>query len=117
MNATRILRHRTPLIQFIGKRSIPEAIDHTPRVHPASPVSSLPTSFKQYREAIANQHGPLATRSASSSHAPSSKVNYVPKPKEGEFADRSELPQRFGRLRLSAAEIAAVESGGASLFA
>ncbi|KAF3158961.1 hypothetical protein TWF106_011322 [Orbilia oligospora] len=111
MNPTRVLARRTPLIHFIGKRSIPEAIDHTPRVHPASPSSSLPTSFKQYRESVANQHGPLATRSASS------KSYFSPAPPQGQFFDRSELPARFGRLKWSSAEIDAVESGGASLAA
>ncbi|EPS35735.1 hypothetical protein H072_10863 [Dactylellina haptotyla CBS 200.50] len=111
MNATRVLARRTPLIHFVGKRAIPETIDHTPRAHPASPSSSLPTSFKQYREAIANQHGPLVSRSASS------KSYFSPKPAPGEFFDRSELPKRFGRLGWSAAEIDAVQSGGASAFA
>ncbi|KAF3934791.1 hypothetical protein ABW20_dc0109334 [Dactylellina cionopaga] len=111
MNPTRILARRTPLIHFLGKRSIPESIDHTPRVHPASPASSLPTSFKQYREAVANQHGPLATRSVSS------KSHFTPQPAAGQAFDRSELPKRYGRLGWTAAEIAAVESGGASMFA
>ncbi|KAF3915859.1 hypothetical protein AA313_de0201392 [Arthrobotrys entomopaga] len=111
MNPSRILARRTPLIQFVGKRSIPETIDHAPRVHPASPSSSLPTSFKQYRESVANQHGPLATRSASS------KSYFSPQPAPGEFFDRSELPKRFGRLKWTAAEIDAVQSGGATALA
>ncbi|KAF3125611.1 hypothetical protein TWF703_010939 [Orbilia oligospora] len=90
MNPTRVLARRTPLIHFIGKRSIPEAIDHTP---------------------LANQHGPLATRSASS------KSYFSPAPPQGQFFDRSELPARFGRLKWSSAEIDAVESGGANLAA
>jgi len=110
MNATRILSHRTPLIHFIGKRSIPEAIDHSARAHAASPTGSLPTSFKQYREAVANLHGPLASRSASS------KTYFTPQPKKGEYFDRNQLPKRFGRLGWSAKEIDAVESAGASLF-
>ncbi|KAJ6257165.1 hypothetical protein Dda_8051 [Drechslerella dactyloides] len=111
MQATRVLARRTPLIHFLGKRSIPEAIDHTPRPHPASPSSSLPTSFKQYREAIANQHGPLATRSASSA----SKPFFVAQPASA--YDRSQLPSRFGRVRWTPAEIAAIDSAGASMFA
>jgi small subunit ribosomal protein YMR-31 len=35
----------------------------------------------------------------------------------GSFFDRSELPRRFQRLSWTQAEIEAVESGGASLFA
>lgn len=111
MNCTRVLSHRTPRINFIGKRVVPESIDHTPRVHPASPSSSLPSSFKQYREAIANQHGPLATRSASS------KTFFSINLRDGEVSDRSELPKRFGRLSWSPKEINAVETGGASLLA
>lgn len=34
-------------------------------------------------------------------------------PKEGEVFDRSELPARYRRLRVSQAEIEAIESGGA----
>jgi small subunit ribosomal protein YMR-31 len=33
------------------------------------------------------------------------------------FFDRSELPQRFQQLSWSQAEIEAIESGGASMFA
>lgn len=36
---------------------------------------------------------------------------------KGQYFDRSELPARFGRLSWSVAEIEAIESGGASLFA
>ncbi|EWC45842.1 hypothetical protein DRE_04849 [Drechslerella stenobrocha 248] len=111
MQATRALAHRTPLIRFLGKRSIPESIDHTPRPHPASPSSSLPTSFKQYREAIANQHGPLATRSASSASKP-----FFVQP-AALLNNSGELPQRFGRLRWTPVEMDAVNSGGASLLA
>jgi small subunit ribosomal protein YMR-31 len=38
-------------------------------------------------------------------------------PGKGLYFDRSELPERFQRLRWTEAEIEAVESGGASLFA
>ena len=37
-------------------------------------------------------------------------------PSEGEFFDRSELPRRFRALEWEEKEIAAVESGGASLW-
>lgn len=39
------------------------------------------------------------------------------KPGKGEFLDRNELPARFHRTTWSQAEIDAVESGGASMFA
>jgi len=116
MQTARILRVRTPLIQFIGKRTIPESIDHTPRIHPASPSgSSLPISFKQYRESYANTQGPL--HSPAYSRSSSSKQYFTAQVKEGQYFDRSELPDRFKRMRWTAAEIAAVESGGASMFA
>lgn len=35
---------------------------------------------------------------------------------KGEFADRSELPKRFHPTPWTAAEIEAIESGGASMF-
>jgi len=38
-------------------------------------------------------------------------------PKKGEYFDRSELPARYGRTPFTQAEIDAIESGGASMFA
>jgi len=111
MNATRVLRARTPLIQFVGKRTIPESIDHTPRVHPQDPHKTLPSSFAQYREK-AQQHGPLTGYRASSSSATENRNATALKP--GEYFDRSELPKRFWRLKVSQKEIEAVESGGAA---
>ncbi|KAF8476178.1 hypothetical protein BDZ91DRAFT_711122 [Kalaharituber pfeilii] len=110
MIVTQVLRaagRRTPLIQFLGKRSIPESIDHTPRLHPQDPHGSLPKSFAEYR-AKAQQHGPLTGyRSASSGGKPSIQ------PKEGEHFDRNELPRRFWRLAVSKAEMEAIETGAA----
>jgi small subunit ribosomal protein YMR-31 len=57
MNATKALA-RQPMIRFLGKRTTPSQIDHTPHVHPASPMKELPSSFKAYRQK-AQQHGPL----------------------------------------------------------
>ncbi|KAJ5550632.1 hypothetical protein N7535_001422 [Penicillium sp. DV-2018c] len=121
MRATSVLcsAARTPLIRFVGKRSVPKSIDHSPRVHPASPTGTLPDSFATYR-AKAQQHGPLGRSASSSSRTigglPGSALGPV-KPQEGEFFDRSELPSRFGRLPWTQAEIDAIETGGASLFA
>ncbi|KAK2736138.1 hypothetical protein FQN55_001878 [Onygenales sp. PD_40] len=125
MRASSILRQavaaRTPLIKFIGKRSIPKSIDHSPRVHPASPSPELPESFAAYR-VKAQQHGPLNNPARSSlaygaiGGNPGSSLGPI-EPKQGEFFDRSELPARFGRMSWSQEEIEAVETGGASLFA
>ncbi|GES60657.1 37S ribosomal protein YMR-31, mitochondrial [Aspergillus terreus] len=120
MRATVALRNaaRTPLIRFLGRRSVPQSVDHSPRPHPASPSGALPDSFAAYRSK-AQQHGPLGRasfiqgnigRSAGAALGPV-------QPKQGEFFDRSELPPRFGRLPWSEAEIEAIETGGASLYA
>ncbi|KAI9852881.1 MAG: hypothetical protein M1838_004440 [Thelocarpon superellum] len=125
MNATRVLRqaavqHRTPLIQFLGKRSTPASVDHTPQAHPASPSETLPESFATYRSK-AQQHGPLNHRSASSSsHGaigghPGGSLGPVDPP-QGQYFDRTELPPRFQQMPWTQAEIDAVETGGASLF-
>ncbi|KAJ9607952.1 hypothetical protein H2200_008031 [Cladophialophora chaetospira] len=139
----RAAHQRTPLIKFLGKRSTPKSVDHTPHAHPASPTHSLPESFASYRSK-AQQHGPLGGGGSngggggggsSSGGAPpsfsaptTSSVTYgriggtagrslgSVKPKEGEFFDRTELPKRFQRTAWSEEEIEAVTSGGASLF-
>ncbi|KAJ5585228.1 uncharacterized protein N7459_005028 [Penicillium hispanicum] len=119
MRATFALRNafRTPLIRFVGKRSVPQSVDHTPRVHPASPVSALPDSFAAYR-AKAQQHGPLGRASFNSGIGGQSGASLGPiAPQTGQFFDRAELPSRFGRLPWSEAEMEAIETGGASMFA
>ncbi|KAF1810274.1 hypothetical protein P152DRAFT_106597 [Eremomyces bilateralis CBS 781.70] len=122
MNATRrLLQHRQPMIQFLGKRATPATIDHTPHPHPESPTSSLPStwnSFASYRQK-AQQHGPLNAPPPPARHIgahPGKDLGPVA-PARGELFDRSELPRRFQRMKWSAAEIEAIESGGASLFA
>ncbi|KAL1968859.1 hypothetical protein VTN77DRAFT_1220 [Rasamsonia byssochlamydoides] len=123
MRATAVLRNasRTPLIKFLGKRTVPESVDHTPRAHPASPTKTLPETFAAYRSK-AQQHGPLNTpgRLSSLSYGaigatPGATLGPV-EPKPGEFFDRDELPERFHRLPWTQAEIEAIETGGASLF-
>ncbi|KAI1409946.1 hypothetical protein F5Y13DRAFT_168647 [Hypoxylon sp. FL1857] len=136
MYATRVLRQaaahaeRTPLIRFIGKRHIPEHVDHTPQPHPASPTGALPAgfgsgqnggnshaSFSSYRD-HAQQHGPLRKTIAAAGGIgaqPASHLGPVEPPK-GVYFDRNELPARFRRTPLTAAEIEAVETGGAALF-
>ncbi|KAL2753489.1 hypothetical protein ACRALDRAFT_1077474 [Sodiomyces alcalophilus JCM 7366] len=135
ISATRVLRQaaahaeRTPSIRFIGRRTIPESVDHTPRPHPASPTGKLPegfgkngvgvrhANFSSYRQ-HAQQHGPLqkTIRSTDSIGAVSgSQLGSVAAPK-GTFFDVSELPARFHRKPIVGAELEAVESGGASLF-
>ncbi|QIW96935.1 hypothetical protein AMS68_002453 [Peltaster fructicola] len=132
MQSTRALfQARQPLIKFLGRRTIPQKIDHAPHAHPAAPTDSLPESFASYRSK-AQQHGPLNGGQTRSFTQPSSGPLAVHphgaigghsgrdlgsvKPKQGEFWDRSELPSRFGRLVFSDAEIEAIESGGASLI-
>ncbi|KIW13273.1 hypothetical protein PV08_08460 [Exophiala spinifera] len=131
----RATQHRVPLIKFLGKRTTPKSIDHTPHAHPASPTHSLPDSFVQYR-AKAQQHGPLRgdggnapISSTSFAAATSGPMTYGAiggsaggslgsvQPKAGEYFDRNELPKRFWRTQWSEEEIEAVSSGGASMFA
>ncbi|EEH08850.1 conserved hypothetical protein [Histoplasma capsulatum var. duboisii H88] len=113
---------RAPLIKFIGKRTVPKSVDHSPRAHPASPSSELPESFATYR-AKAQQHGPLNYSAQTNGiyggaigGQPGASLGSV-EPKKGEYFDRNELPERFRRLTWSQEEIDAVETGGASLFA
>ncbi|KAL0934501.1 uncharacterized protein CTRU02_211300 [Colletotrichum truncatum] len=133
MFATRVLRQaaahaeRVPSIRFLGPRTIPSSVDHTPAPHPASPTGTLPpnfgngsaaprnNSFSSYRD-HAQQHGPLQRAvgggiGGTSGHELGSVV-----PPTGIFFDRSELPARFRRQPIDLAEIEAVESGGAAIF-
>ncbi|CZT10645.1 related to mitochondrial ribosomal protein [Rhynchosporium agropyri] len=118
---------RTPLIKFIGKRSIPSSIDHTPQAHPASPSHELPadfassqtsssTSFSSYRQS-AQQHGPLGRSKAADGTLGSSSGHSLGPvtPAKGEFFDRSELPARFRTQPIDLSEIDAIETGGATL--
>ncbi|KAK3935386.1 hypothetical protein QBC46DRAFT_346682 [Diplogelasinospora grovesii] len=137
MFATKVLRQaaqhaeRTPSIKFIGKRSIPSSVDHTPQPHPASPTHSLPSSFTSaaseqsshhsfstYRD-HAQQFGPLrkTIKSGSAGIGGQSGFELGPvAPPTGIFFDRNELPARFRRAPISLAEIEAVETGGAAAF-
>ncbi|KAF2256366.1 hypothetical protein BU26DRAFT_513200 [Trematosphaeria pertusa] len=120
MNATKVLlQGRQPMIRFLGKRTTPAKVDHTPQAHPASPTHSLPDSFASYRQK-AQQHGPLNQTTKFSTGGiggtPGASLGPVEAGK-GTFFDRSELPQRFQRLAWTQSEIEAVESGGASLYA
>jgi len=113
------------MIQFVGKRSIPSEIDHTPKPHPEAPTAnalpgsfgSVPSSgnshnsFSSYRDS-AQQHGPLGKTVGLASGAALGSV----KPPQGQYFDRNELPQRFRRAPLDLAEIEAIETGGATLF-
>jgi small subunit ribosomal protein YMR-31 len=139
MFTTRALRQaaahaeRTPLIRFIGPRTIPASVDHTPKPHPASPLGELPSNFSAYgngdnssRHASfssyrdhAQQHGPLqksirysAGGIGGSAGSQLGDVN----PPQGVFFDTSELPARFRRAPIDLAEIEAVESGGAAVW-
>jgi len=131
MNTTKVLRqvtatqaaaqHRSPLIKFIGKRTAPESTDHAPQAHPAAPSQNLPDSFATYREK-AQQHGPLNYQPSFSTvggavGGKSGQMLGPIKPPRGQYFDRNELPEKFRRKPWTQAEIDAVQTGGASLFA
>jgi len=119
MQATKHLlqQHRQPLIKFIGKRTTPAKIDHTPHAHPAS-SAPLPNSFAAYRQ-TAQQHGPLNTKGVGTGgyiggHS-GSQLGPVEAGK-GQYFDVSELPEKWHRIPWSASEMEAIESGGASMW-
>jgi len=132
MFTTRVLRQaaqhaeRTPSIKFLGKRTVPSSVDHTPQPHPASPTHSLPesftsgshTSFSSYRS-HAQQFGPLRkTVQNAGGVGGHSGADLGPiQPPKGVAFDRNELPARFRRSPLTLAEIEVIESGGAAAFA
>ncbi len=103
------------------------SVDHSPQPHPASPTNSLPesftsgsshTTFSAYRD-HAQQFGPLRKTirvDAGVGGNPGSQLGPVTPPK-GVFFDRNDLPSRFHRQPLTAAEIEAIETGGAALYA
>lgn len=86
----RAAHQRTPLIKFLGKRTVPsmafqprehrrsnanpsvaESVDHEPHAHPAAPSSSLPDNFASYRSKV-QQHGPLGGQASASPSSSSS---------------------------------------------
>jgi len=116
---------RTPLIKFLGKRTIPSSVDHSPHPHPASPSHELPadftshkssssTSFSSYRQ-TAQQHGPLGRAKTGDVGSVSGHSLGSVAPVKGEYFDRNELPARFRRAPIDLAEIDAIETGGATL--
>ncbi|KIW05325.1 uncharacterized protein PV09_03846 [Verruconis gallopava] len=119
MQATRrLLSQRQPMIKFLGKRSVPATIDHTPKQHPASATALPPSftkknSFAAYRQ-TAQQHGPLNTSSIGS--RPGHSLGPI-EPEPGVFFDRNQLGAKYQKLPWSAAEMEAIESGGASMWA
>jgi small subunit ribosomal protein YMR-31 len=139
LSATRALRqaavavHRTPSIQFLGRRTWParETLDQTPKPHPASPTGSLPTGFESWAATSASSHSTFSSyRDHVQQHGPLQKsirpdmiigsmsgaqLGSVAAP-TGSFFDRSELGPKFARLPLDLAEIEAIESGGAALL-
>ncbi|KAK4196239.1 hypothetical protein QBC40DRAFT_310005 [Triangularia verruculosa] len=133
MEAMAVLRQaaqhaeRTPSIKFLGKRTIPVSIDHTPRPHPASPTNSLPasftngsahTSFSAYRD-HAQQFGPLrkTIRADAGIGGNAGSALGSVAPPSGVYFDRNDLPARFHRVPLTADEIEAIETGGAAAWA
>lgn len=112
------------MIKFLGKRTAPKSVDHTPHVHPAAPSTSLPDSFANYRSK-AQQHGPLGGQAAPHSANSTGAYGAVGghsghelgsiEPKKGEFFDRSELPARFRTTAWTEEEMEAITSGGASM--
>ncbi|KAH6674508.1 hypothetical protein B0J14DRAFT_42848 [Halenospora varia] len=132
MLATKALRQaaaaahaeRTPMIKFLGKRTLPASIDHTPHAHPASPSHELPAdftnknsspSFSSYRQK-AIQHGPLGRSSNGEGVGSISGASLgAVAPVKGQYFDRNELPARFRRSPIDLSEIDAIETGGATL--
>lgn len=113
------------LPRLLPANAVTAAVDHTPQPHPASPTNTLPESFSErsshasfssYRD-HAQQFGPLRKTIKDGVGAVSG-VNLGPvAPPKGVFFDRNELPARFRRAPLTAAEIELVETGGAAAFA
>ncbi|RFU80628.1 hypothetical protein TARUN_1584 [Trichoderma arundinaceum] len=140
MNVTRVLRQaavhaeRTPLIRFLGPRTIPSSIDHTPQPHPASPSGKLPEGFSAYYgrgDAAATHNSFGAYRDHAQQHGPLQKTIHNAEagiggssgyqlgsilPPKGVAFDISELPARFRRQPIDLSEIEAIESGGAAIL-
>lgn len=99
-----IVAYRTPLIRFLGKRTVPSSLDHSLKAHPEA-TGDLPSSFAQYRQK-AQTHGPLARSSSTATNTADD---------AGVFLSVSDLPKRFHYSALSDAELDNINSGGASV--
>jgi small subunit ribosomal protein YMR-31 len=102
------------MLSIANRPSFLAEVDHTPKAHPASPNHSLPNTFATYRKQ-AQQHGPLNAGGIGMKSGAS--LGSIA-PKKGEYFAKSELPPQFAKqLPWTKAEIEAIESGGASMFA
>lgn len=82
-----------PLIKFLGKRTVPKDIDHTPNVHPLSGMKKLPKSFFS---------------SDSHTSAPNKGQNRVP--------TLLDLPLKYRTPPIDLAELEQVNSGAAEII-
>lgn len=96
MRPTQATQKFTPLIKFLGKRSTPKNVDHTPKVHPLSGMKTLPASF--------------GTSSAGgSSNGGSSSGSAV-------IDSILDLPSKFQTPKISESELEQVNSGAAEVI-
>lgn len=95
MRPTQATQKFTPLIKFLGKRSTPKNVDHTPKVHPLSGMKSLPASF--------------GASSGGSSSGGSSSGSAV-------IDSILDLPSKFQTPKISESELEQVNSGAAEVI-
>lgn len=97
---------RTPMIRFLGKRTLPKNVDHTPQAHPESPTGQLPSTFSSFAAYRKNSqtYGPLGGKGNKSIEAG-----------EGEYFARRDLPKRLHYNEFSDMEMENINSGGADV--
>lgn len=93
-------RVHTPLIHFLGKRTIPTE-PHTPAVHPAAPPEAK-TTFEEFRRRFKAYSAPTPRKAKQEEAA--------------QYNEIWEAPSRFwrSRLALTESEMDAIMSGGAA---
>ncbi|KAF8603426.1 hypothetical protein BDV93DRAFT_606718 [Ceratobasidium sp. AG-I] len=95
-------RVHTPLIHFLGKRTVPTE-PHTPAPHPAAPPETK-TTFEEFR------------RKFKAYSAPTPRKGNAKQEEVSTYNEIWEAPSRFwrSRLALTESEVDAIMSGGAA---
>ncbi|CAK9781517.1 hypothetical protein CC85DRAFT_282662 [Cutaneotrichosporon oleaginosum] len=115
MHATLLRNARTPLIQFLGKRSLPSST-HKPGPHPAAPKEIVENFASFSAKSQSSSSSSSSSSFSASSHASAYGTGFLPASKKPyDFENFWEAPSYLWQhTEMTEREIEAVMSGGAT---